>query len=1108
MATENSYECPYRFLTSVIKELKCLALANMEYFQNGSHSHHAKFHTSFCLLYEYLDIGIEPIVIELFPQLSGFDASPDVKGNGYRSLLKVIHKCCLHLVQLLRHITINRDSMLFRRANYCKEVEAYVATLGQLRACLYYAQKLMSYCTNGNLFADEDSLNNNVAEQLLSDVETLNEDCFYGRCLGFQFCYSMQRPLIVVAIAMASFSEGYQENSQIMKLATSIFSSGKYLFNPELRAQQVVNITRSADVNFCKAFWGITETEIMKQLPSLVCPVVQVNEVLLLGPDSFEMPTSDNSDVVVITPPCAHTGPGSVQVRLISVVLREGQEVHLKKQGGKLKPDQKTLPRTPGLLVHCHGGGFVAQSSRSHEVYLRHWAKELNVPILSIDYSLAPEFPFPRALEECFYAYAWAVQNVEKLGSTGERICVAGDSAGGNLMISTAMRAAAVGIRVPDGIMAAYTPVMVRYTPSPSRLLTLMDPLLPVGILSRCLAAYAGVSDKLATGLASTVFPGEDDGAVNLLESSSDEWIVVSQEELQHNRTKVKIESHNTQVKVRSDSERTLDETQVKVRPDAERTLDETQIKVHPNSGRSPDETQVKVRSDSERTPDETPVKVRPDAERTPDETQVKVHPDSGRTPDETQVKVHPVSKNTPDEMRDKVHLVSEKASDDTQVKVHLDSVEHSDNSQVKIHLDLLENSDDTPVKVRLDSDRNRHQTPVKVPVLLQEYSNDLQEIDSDAPRKKEELFLKNNVDDSQLSSANSSVSLEVHLSTLDSASIYEDLDKSSAVSSNSLPTYSIAVGNLLHATDRKLPVSENQALASNEHFTDVALNNTPLEENNSYTNLIGEYEIVNKETIPVCNSIESRSSSPSELSYSDHEPDGQVDISVAKLVCSVPKTCKDADTKVKTSRQSGERLPNLNCFFSTNKETKPKNNTSGCHGDNMGNSCASASGNIHRPNRELLNLDLAAGDAWSKKHSPSRLNRSPSTPTFKKMASPPQRTPGPTDFARHRHHGQSPLQAMRHLPIARNPYMSPLLAPSHMLQTLPHVCLVACHLDPILDDSVMFAKKLHRLGKSVDLHLIDNLPHGFLNFALVSKEAKQASDVCVAKIRKVLNMD
>ena len=49
----------------------------------------------------------------------------------------------------------------------------------------------------------------------------------------------MQRPLNVVAIAMASFAEGYQENSQIMKVATSLFNSGKYIMDPDLRAQQV-----------------------------------------------------------------------------------------------------------------------------------------------------------------------------------------------------------------------------------------------------------------------------------------------------------------------------------------------------------------------------------------------------------------------------------------------------------------------------------------------------------------------------------------------------------------------------------------------------------------------------------------------------------------------------------------------------------------------------------------------------------------------------------------------------------------------------------------------------------------------------------------------------
>lgn len=54
------------------------------------------------------------------------------------------------------------------------------------------------------------------------------------------------------------------------------------------------------------------------------------------------------------------------------------------------------------------------------------------------------------------------------------------------------LRAAAYGVRVPDGIMAAYPATMLQSTASPSRLLSLMDPLLPLSVLSKCVSAYAG----------------------------------------------------------------------------------------------------------------------------------------------------------------------------------------------------------------------------------------------------------------------------------------------------------------------------------------------------------------------------------------------------------------------------------------------------------------------------------------------------------------------------------------------------------------------------------------------------------------------------------------
>ena len=79
-------------------------------------------------------------------------------------------------------------------------------------------------------------------------------------------------------------------------------------------------------------------------------------------------------------------------------------------------------------------------------------------------------------------------------GWTGEKVCLAGDSAGGNLCVTTCMRAAAFGVRMPDGIVAAYPATLLTAYASPSRLLTLMDPLLPLSVLSRCLGAYAGRS--------------------------------------------------------------------------------------------------------------------------------------------------------------------------------------------------------------------------------------------------------------------------------------------------------------------------------------------------------------------------------------------------------------------------------------------------------------------------------------------------------------------------------------------------------------------------------------------------------------------------------------
>jgi len=70
-----------------------------------------------------------------------------------------------------------------------------------------------------------------------------------------------------------------------------------------------------------------------------------------------------------------------------------------------------------------------------------------------------------------------------------------GDSAGANLCVASTMRASSCGLTVPDGILSIYGSLLIRYTPSPSRMLALMDPLLPIGILSKCIAGRWCVSN-------------------------------------------------------------------------------------------------------------------------------------------------------------------------------------------------------------------------------------------------------------------------------------------------------------------------------------------------------------------------------------------------------------------------------------------------------------------------------------------------------------------------------------------------------------------------------------------------------------------------------------
>ena len=98
------------------------------------------------------------------------------------------------------------------------------------------------------------------------------------------------------------------------------------------------------------------------------------------------------------------------------------------------------------LLVFYHGGGFMFGDLDTHDRLCRLICRDAGIQVLSVDYRLAPEHPAPAALEDGYAAYRWALSHLDDLEADPAKVCVGGDSAGGNVAAVVAHQARDEGI--------------------------------------------------------------------------------------------------------------------------------------------------------------------------------------------------------------------------------------------------------------------------------------------------------------------------------------------------------------------------------------------------------------------------------------------------------------------------------------------------------------------------------------------------------------------------------------------------------------------------------------------------------------------------------------
>jgi acetyl esterase/lipase len=126
-------------------------------------------------------------------------------------------------------------------------------------------------------------------------------------------------------------------------------------------------------------------------------------------------------------------------------------------------PGNSTRP----AILHMHGGGLVLGAPEMSDASNRKQASALDVVIVSVDYRLPPEHPFPAPLEDCYAVLRWLHGNAASLGVDPDRIAVKGESAGGGLAASLALLARDRG-EVPLSFQCLTYPMIDDRTPGGS----------------------------------------------------------------------------------------------------------------------------------------------------------------------------------------------------------------------------------------------------------------------------------------------------------------------------------------------------------------------------------------------------------------------------------------------------------------------------------------------------------------------------------------------------------------------------------------------------------------------------------------------------------------
>lgn len=157
-------------------------------------------------------------------------------------------------------------------------------------------------------------------------------------------------------------------------------------------------------------------------------------------------------------------------------------------------------------ILYVHGGSWMSGSPDGYRPLAARISRESGCAVFVVDYRLAPEHPFPAGLDDCADAWRWLAANGPESAAPAAALYLAGDSAGGNLAVATALRLRDGGERLPDAV-AVLSPAVDLTWQSPSlRTRADVDPILRPDRLHQVSEAYVQGAERMDHPYVSPLF--------------------------------------------------------------------------------------------------------------------------------------------------------------------------------------------------------------------------------------------------------------------------------------------------------------------------------------------------------------------------------------------------------------------------------------------------------------------------------------------------------------------------------------------------------------------------------------------------------------------------